>query len=77
MNWVLLVLGILADHIVTEVAIRRHGLGIEGNPLFRWSWRRYGGLASMLLQGAILLPLMWLAERFFLEEPVLLPAILG
>lgn len=76
MNWVLLVLAILADHVVTEVGIRRHGAGIEGNPLFRWSWRRFGGVASMVLQAAILLPLMWLAERLFPDEAILLPAIL-
>ncbi len=76
MNWVLLVLAILADHLVTELGIRRHGLEIEGNPLFRWSWRRYRSFASLLLQAAILLPLMWLAERFFADEAVLLPAIL-
>jgi hypothetical protein len=75
-NWVLLVLAILADHLVTEIGIRRHGSEIEGNPLFRWSWRRYGGVASLLLQAAILLPLMWLAERFFPDEAVLLPAML-
>ena len=30
----------------------------------------------MLLQAAILLPLMWLTERFFPSEAILLPAIL-
>lgn len=76
MNWALLLLAILADHLVTEVGIRRHGSGIEGNPLFRWSWRRYGSFASLLLQAAILLPLMWLAERLIPDEAVVLPAIL-
>jgi hypothetical protein len=33
MNWLLLVLAILAEHVVTEVGIRRHGTYIEGNPL--------------------------------------------
>ena len=76
MTWVLLVLAILADHLVTEVGIRRHGEQIEGNLLFRWSWRRFGGVASMVLQAAILLPVMWLAERFFPDEAFLLPAML-
>jgi hypothetical protein len=75
-NWALLILAILADHLVTEIGIRRHGLAIEGNPLFRWSWRRYGGLASMLLQATILLPLMWVAERFFPAEAILVPGLL-
>jgi hypothetical protein len=76
MNWVLLLLAILADHAVTEIGIRQHGVRIKGNPLFRWSWRRFGGVASMLLQAAILLPLMWLAERHFPNEAILLPAAL-
>ncbi len=76
MNWLLLVTAILADHLVTEIGIRRHGLGIEANPLFRWSWRRYGGLFSMLLQAALLRPMLWLAERFFPAEAILLPACL-
>lgn len=76
MNWLSLLLAILADHFITEIGIRRHGLGIEGNPLFRWTWRRFGGLASVLIQGAILFPLLWAAERLFPQEAFLLPLII-
>ena len=76
MNWVLLLLAIVADHLVTEQGIRRHGLAIEGNPLFRWSWRRFGGPASMLLQAAILLPALWLAERWAPDAAFVLPLVL-
>ena len=76
MNWALLLLAILADHFLTEYGIRRHGLDIEANPLFRWSWRRFGGGASLLLQAAILLPFLWLAERVAPAEAFLLPLCL-
>lgn len=76
MLWALLLLAILADHLVTEHGIRRHGLEIEGNPLFRWSWRRYGGRASLLLQAVILLPLLWLAQRWTPDAAYVLPLVL-
>ncbi len=73
MNWLLLLLAIAADHLTTELAIRRHGVEIEGNPLFRWSWRRFGGFASLALQAVILFPLLWLAERLAPDAAFLLP----
>ena len=76
MNWLFLLLGIIADHAVTEVGIRRHGLEIEGNPLFGWSWRRLGSFGSLLLQAAMLFPMLWLAERLLPEEAFLLPTMI-
>lgn len=73
MNWLLLLLAIIADHFVTETGIRRHGIEIEGNPLFRWTWRRFGSFVSFLIQAAILFPLLWAAERLFPNEAFLLP----
>lgn len=73
MNWWLLLGAILADHIITEMGIRRHGVDIEGNPFFHWSWRRFGGVGSLLLQTVLLCPLLWLAERLAPTEAILLP----
>jgi hypothetical protein len=73
-NWLLLLAAIVADHVITEAAIRRHGVDIEGNPLFHWTWRRFGGFGSLLIQAAILFPLLWAVESLFPNEALLLPA---
>jgi hypothetical protein len=75
MLWALLLFGILADHLTTEYGVRRHGVTVESNPLFRWVQRRFGGLAALAAQLAVLCPLLWLAQRAAPDAAFVAPLI--
>ena len=75
MLWLLLVAAIAADHLTTRHALRRYGLKLEGNPVIRSVWRRWGSAGMLLVQCAILFPILWVMQTRAPDYAFLIPLI--
>jgi hypothetical protein len=73
--WVLLIAAIAADQITTVYGIRRYGPRIEANPVMRTVWKRWGARGLLLVQVAVLVPVMALAQIYSPDYAWLIPLI--
>ena len=75
MLWALLAAAIAADQLTTAHGIRRYGPKIEANPLMRAVWARWGARGLLLLQCAVLVPVMALAQIYSPDFAFLVPLL--
>lgn len=75
MLWLLLIAGIAADQLTTAYGLRRYGLKLEGNPLIRAVWRRWGPPGTLAVQCAVLFPVLWLMETYEPSLAFLVPLL--
>ena len=73
MLWILLALGIAADHVTTAHGLRRYGIKLEGNPIIRAVWRKWGRAGMLAVQVAVLFPALAVAQAYAPGTAFLIP----
>ncbi len=73
--WALLVAAIAGDQLTTAYGIRRYGPRIEANPLMRAVWVRWGAPGILLLQCALLFPVLAIAQIYSPDFAFLVPLL--